>query len=92
MLRESYGGYGTVRTLQQDIRVNRRGANFCLLPIWHYLYTYKGQEYPFYVNGQTGKIVGTAPLSKGRVWAYAGTFGGCVMATLLLLLLLTCWL
>lgn len=92
MLRESYGGYGTVRTLQQDIRVNRREANFCLLPIWRYLYTYKGQEYPFYVNGQTGKIVGTAPLSKGRVWAYAGTFGGCVMATLLLLLFLTGWL
>lgn len=92
MLVESYAGYNTVRSQRQDIRVNHREVAFCLLPIWRYLYTYKGKEYPFYVNGQTGKIVGAAPLDKGRVWAYAGTFGSCVMATLLLLLLLTSWL
>lgn len=32
------------------------------------------EEYPFYVNGQTGKLVGTAPISKAKVWACRNTW------------------
>ena len=34
------------------------------------------------VNGQTGKLVGTAPISKAKVWAYAGTLGVTLAAIL----------
>ncbi len=73
LLRESYAGYNTVKTIRQDIRVKDSRTAYGLLPVWKYVYQYNGQEYPFYVNGQTGKIVGTAPVSAKKVWAYAGT-------------------
>lgn len=89
LLRESYAGYSTVKTVRQDVRVRESSAAYGLLPVWKYRYQYKGQEYPFYVNGQTGKIVGTAPVSSGKVWAYAGTLWAVLTAALVLLRILT---
>lgn len=85
LLRESYAGYHTVRTLQQDIAVRDRQASYGLLPVWKYLYRYQEQNYPFYINGQTGKIVGTAPFSKGKFLAYVGTLWACLTVILALL-------
>lgn len=82
MMKESYSGYSSVKTVSQNINVKNSEASYGLLPVWKYIYKYKDKEYPFYVNGQTGKIVGTAPVSKAKVWAYAGTLWG----TLVLLL------
>lgn len=73
MMKESYAGYSSVKTVSQNINVKNSEVNYGLLPVWKYIYKYKEKEYPFYVNGQTGKIVGMAPISKGKVWAYAGT-------------------
>ncbi|MCM1187673.1 MAG: hypothetical protein NC541_00065 [bacterium] len=84
MLRESYAGYGSVRVTDQQIAVQEGSAVYGLLPVWKYEYTYKGQDYPFYVNGQTGKIVGEAPLSVKKMLAYTGTLWGCLMAILLM--------
>ncbi len=92
MLRESYAGYHSVVAKGKDIRVNDSRTHFGLLPVWKYQYTYNGQEYPFYVNGQTGKIVGEAPVSKGKVWAYTGTLWGCLTAILFLVPLIISWL
>ena len=75
----------TVRTISQDVRVEDSSATYGLLPVWKYDYTYKGKEYPFYVNGQTGKLVGIAPISKAKVWAYAGTLGVTLAAILCML-------
>lgn len=85
ILRESYAGYNAVRTMKQDILVKDSKTTYGLLPVWRYIYQYKGQEYPFYVNGQTGKIVGMAPVSGAKVWAYAGTLWACITAILALL-------
>lgn len=70
---ESYAGYNSVRTINQNSNITDEKINYGLLPIWKYIYRYKDTDYPFYVNGQTGKIVGIAPLSKAKVWFYAGT-------------------
>ena len=85
LLRESYAGYNTVRTLREDVSVRDGKAAYGLLPVWRYIYRYKEQDYPFYVNGQTGKIVGMAPFSKAKFWAYTGTLWGCLTAVLALL-------
>ncbi len=85
MMRESYAGYSSVKILSQNINVKNNEVNYGLLPVWKYIYKYKDKEYPFYVNGQTGKIVGTAPISVAKVWAYAGTVGACLMVILALL-------
>lgn len=41
------------------------------MPVWKYDYSYKGTPYPFFINGQTGKLVGQAPVDAGRVWSFA---------------------
>lgn len=40
-----------------------------LLPVWIAAYRYKGKVYRFLVNGQTGEIVGDAPLSIPKIAA-----------------------
>lgn len=88
MLQESYAGYNTVMTVRQDISVKDAKATYGLLPVWKYIYHYKDREYPFYVNGQTGKIVGTAPFSGRKFAVYVGTLWGCLTAVLALLQIL----
>ncbi len=80
LLRDSYGGYRSVKTLQQDVTVRGCKAVYGLLPVWKYIYRYKEKEYPFYVNGQTGKIVGTVPISSAKVWGYTATLWACLTA------------
>lgn len=79
MLKSSYAGYATVHTQHKCIDELGNAVNYGLLPVWKYIYTYKDKEYPFYVNGQNGKIVGTAPISTKKVWAYAGTLWACLV-------------
>jgi hypothetical protein len=92
LMRESYSGYSSVRPLQEDVHVADQNAEYGLLPVWKYLYTYNGQEYPFYVNGQTGKIVGSAPLSKKKLLAYTGTLFVCLTAIFAMAASLAAWL
>lgn len=84
LLRESYSGYHSVRAVRQDVTVKSSTAAYGLLPVWKYIYRYKEQEYPFYVNGQTGKIVGTAPFSGSKFVVYTGTLWACLTAVLAL--------
>ena len=88
LLRESYAGYHAVKTERQDITVKARKTIYGLLPVWKYIYCYQEQEYPFYISGQTGKIVGTAPFSKGKFMAYVGTLWACLTVSLTLLQIL----
>lgn len=88
LMKESYSGYHSVRTVHQDIQAKNAGVSYGLLPVWKYIYHYQDKEYPFYVNGQTGKIVGMAPIAPKRVWLYAGTLWACLTAILVLLNLL----
>lgn len=85
ILMQSIAGYGNVRTERKQIGVKDNSVCYGLLPVWKYIYQYKNREYPFYVNGQTGKIVGTAPLSKTKVWVYSGTLWGLLTAIMLLI-------
>lgn len=40
---------------------------YLLLPVWISNYKYNDKVYQFMVNGQTGKVSGRTPISKGRV-------------------------
>lgn len=84
LMKESCAGYSSMRATVQNVNVKNRKVRYGLLPIWRYIYRYKDKDYPFYVNGQTGKIVGEAPLSGKKMWIYTGTLWGCLTLTLLL--------
>lgn len=73
MLRESIAGYSGLRILQKNTLSKEKKTNYTLMPVWHYVYSYKDNTYEYYINGQTGKTVGTMPVSKGKVMAYGAT-------------------
>ena len=84
ILQQNLGGYSGLRQKFKEIKPTNTAVNYCLLPVWEYIYEYKGIKYPFYVNGQTGKIVGKAPISKEKVWAYGATLWGALTTIILL--------
>ena len=66
----------------KDLRVSTRFSNWArellVLPIWISSYQYGGKVYRFLVNGQTGEVVGNAPVSKLKV-AIAIAIGAAVV-------------
>ena len=72
----SYAGYNRVAAQKNNVEIRNAANRYGLLPVWKYIYKYREKEYPFYVNGQNGKIVGEVPISRKKVWAYAGTLWG----------------
>ena len=41
-------------------------------------YMYRGKVYEFAINGQTGKLAGTPPLSKPKLALFSGIIGAAV--------------
>ena len=50
------------------------------MPVWKYVYQYKGQTYQYHVNGQTGKVIGITPISKEKVLLYGASVFAVVTA------------
>ena len=46
---------------------------YVLAPVWILTTKYEGKPYTFMMNGQTGKMVGSLPVDKGKLTKY--TFG-----------------
>ena len=84
LLRNSMDGYTGVQVVHEDIRLGEHRCAYALLPVWLLISRYQGKEYLFAMNGQTGKIVGTLPISRGRLFAWLGG----LLAGLTVLLLL----
>lgn len=60
-------GYSNLSYHQRNIRTSQRKGSYVLFPLWMVYYDYDQQEHTFAMNGQTGKVVGTPPISKGKV-------------------------
>jgi hypothetical protein len=72
----SIEGYDTVHIVQNHLNIKEKKADYTLLPVWLLNYRYKGKNYTFALNGQTGKIVGDLPISKGKVAKWYGIVFG----------------
>ena len=55
---------GNVRFATQFDKITYK---YVLIPVWISSFVYKGKNYQFVVNGQTGKVGGKAPISALRV-------------------------
>lgn len=86
LLKETLGGYTSVTAERNEKRIQRNGLNYALLPVWKYVYKYQEKDYEFYVNGQTGKIIGSTPVSRKKVVAYGCTVFAGVWAALALVM------
>ena len=50
-----------------DIRLAEETFKHILLPIYLSSYRYKGKEYRFYINGQSGRVQGNRPYSVWKI-------------------------
>lgn len=68
--RATVRGYDSVTTASCKIRLKDASTQYALYPVWVLNTTYKGKQYLFAMNGQTGKFVGDLPLDKGAFWKW----------------------
>lgn len=83
-LRQTFAAYTTVDLLAQKVDFMDLGNDYTLLPVWSLSAIYKGKEYRFMMNGQTGRVVGKAPVSAGKI----GIFGAVVSLLCFIILLI----
>lgn len=77
-LNSTINGYTSVTYHRKDIRIRKKHADYTLMPVWMVCYDYRQAEHIFLMNGQTGKIIGKPPLSKGKIFGwFAGVSAGC---------------
>ena len=67
-LRDTVIGYGACVTEREDITLRRGKVHYALLPVWMLSTKWRGQDFLFAMNGQTGKLVGDLPTDRGRFW------------------------
>lgn len=71
LLKKSLSGYALKEPEVREIKIEDHEPEYALLPVWEYNYEYGGMIYNFYVNGQSGKVVGKTPVSKLKVLFYS---------------------
>lgn len=89
MVRASITGYGSVRKISDHENISQVVSNYTLMPVWHYEYTYQNKTYHYFINGQTGKVVGTTPVAKGKVFGYGVTVWVLLTIVVQLLMMVT---
>ena len=84
LVQRSFQGYATVVPASRQLNVQQKHARYVLMPVWMLNTKYKDKIYTFAMNGQTGKITGSLPVSPSRAAAwFAGiTAGVTLIATL----------
>ena len=70
VLRSTVVGYHTVVTQSTNVQLTDNKARYALFPVWLLHTEYKGENYHFAMNGQTGKLVGDLPVSWGAFFAW----------------------
>lgn len=82
LLRDTISGYSSVSVRSCSINIDKSKATYVLLPTWIFTYNYKGKMYVFAMNGQTGKIAGSLPISTARMAAWFGIISGGIFTLL----------
>ena len=85
-LDEYNNSYSSVKPAIKKVDSKEMNSYYTFLPVWRYVYRYQGTNYEFFVNGQTGKAIGTPPTSKARMfsWFAAVTFSLFFLAEMIL--------
>lgn len=67
-LRATVTGYDTCMLINSSVDLKRGKVHYALMPVWMLNTKWKGKDFLFAMNGQTGKLVGDLPVSWGRFW------------------------
>ena len=75
VLNGTLSGFSASAPNSNHMNFSNTDWHYILLPVWFMTYNYKGKVYEFALNGQTGKLAGTPPLSKGKLAAVSAAIG-----------------
>ncbi len=85
VLKSDMKGYSSITEQRRNVTYTNKATVYALLPVWFLNYTFKGKDYPFVMNGQTGMRFGILPVSVLKKFLLgAGIF--VVLAVLFLLI------
>ena len=86
IMQESVTGYTTCIPESRSVNLRRGSVKYALMPVWLLSTQWNGQNFLFAMNGQTGKLIGDLPVSKGKFLAWFAGIAAPLMAAMLLLL------
>lgn len=86
LINDSIKGYTSVIPLAQRYEIQETDWTYAMLPVWFMSYRYNGRVYEFAINGQTGKLAGTPPLSKLKLLLFSGAIGSAVALIAMLII------
>jgi hypothetical protein len=78
--RETVVGYNSVVPQTSTVQLKNSKARYGLLPVWILNTKYRGKEYLFAMNGQTGKFAGDLPVDWAAFWGWFLGIAGAVAA------------
>ena len=81
-LRETVKGYSTVSPISGKTTLTDLSIKYALFPVWILNTTWRGKQYTFAMNGQTGKFVGDLPVDKWIYWKWRLLYSGLIGAAL----------
>lgn len=81
---ESLEGYDSTSLKTVEVQRGNMQSVYALLPVWIMNIKDGKRVYAFAMNGQTGKVAGTLPISAKKTW---GWFGGFLLALIILTVL-----
>lgn len=88
---ELYGtvvGYGNVITINESYRFKNKGMKYVLMPVWLLNTVWKGENFLFAMNGQTGKLIGDLPIDRKKFWGLFAAISAPLAAILSLIWML----
>ena len=66
-------GYnGGVSVKDRNVQIQNASYWYAMYPVWLLNTTWKGEQFIFAMNGQTGKMVGDLPIDRSRFWKSVG--------------------
>ena len=67
-MRRSVRRYDTCTVKELNVHLRRGKVQYALMPVWMLNTKWKGKDFLFAMNGQTGRLVGDLPVSWGKFW------------------------
>lgn len=68
--RDTVKGYDLVSPASASVNMSDSAYKYVLYPVWMLSTTWKGQNFLFAMNGQTGKLIGDLPADRRAFWIY----------------------
>ncbi len=85
-LYDTVNGYGSVTETSSQATLEGTKIKYAMYPVWILNTTWRGQNYMFAMNGQTGKFVGDLPVDRSIYWKwrllYTLGFSGIIYAVM----------